>query len=74
MNLAMLLVALLSLAATVAGLHCEDENLPNDPEFCQNNARTLLQKIAMCSEDENVAVCFKTCSVSAECDDKDQGH
>ena len=44
MKLAMLLIALLSLAATVAGVHCEDKNPPNDPGFCQREVGKVLDK------------------------------
>ena len=64
MKLAMLLIALLSVAATVAGV-CEDKNLPDDPEFCQREVGTTLQKILNCySEDPRPmdTVCSKSCA------------
>jgi len=67
MKLAMLLVALLSLATTVAGV-CEDKNLPNDPEFCQSEVGTILQKILNCYSEPMNTVCFRSC---AYCNDTD---
>ena len=67
MKLAMLLIALLSLAATVAGV-CEDENKPNDPGFCQREVGEILDKIVNCEKQSTLTLCLKSCGY---CDDND---
>ena len=69
MKLAMLLIALLSLATTVAGV-CEDKNLPNDPEFCQSEVGTTLQKILNCYTEPMNIVCFKSCAYCVDTDSR----
>ena len=61
MKLAMLLIAMLSLAATVAGVHCEDKNPPNDPGFCQREVGKVLDKIADCEKYLIDHLCFRSC-------------
>ena len=42
-------------------LPCQDENTPTDPEYCQNEVGSFIDKITKCKQDSYIAACEQTC-------------
>ena len=40
---------------------CMDENTPNDPNYCQNEIGTLIEKVTKCKDADFIYNCERTC-------------